>query len=155
MRPEFKIAYDFFRRALIEKGFSGNIHWLFRENILVKKGTKLRYKFILNPDLNKPNENVKTIYDKLKDGNREIFFYTFIKGEDRTYVTIAGDDYDFEIDEGDLLNEEWNLKFGLSNYFDIKEDEIEFASEGWNEMKKKETKDIGPFDYFYLAEYLK
>ena len=67
MRPEFDIANDFFQRTLIKKGFSGNIHWLFRENILVKKGGKGRYKFTLNPDLNEPNEKVKTIYDKLKD----------------------------------------------------------------------------------------
>jgi hypothetical protein len=155
MRPEFDIANDFFQRSLIKKGFSGNIHWLFRENILVKKGEKERYKFILNPDLNEPNEKVKTIYDKLKDSNREIFFYTFIKGQDFTYATIAGEDYDFEIDEGDLIKEEWNLKFGFSSYFDLDENEIEFVEEGWNKMNNKETKDIGPFDYFYLAEYFK
>ena len=155
MRPEFDIVIDFFKRTLINKGFSGNIHWLFRENILVKMGEKGRYKFTLNPDLNKPNESVKRIYEKLKDGNREIFFYTFIKGEDRTYATIAGDDWDFAIDEGDLMKEEWNLKFGFSGYFDLAEYEIEFAREGWNSMKKKETKDIGPFDYFYLSEYFK
>ena len=153
MRPEFKIALAFFQKSLVEKGFSGNIQWLFRENILMKKGEKGRYKITLNPYLNKPNENVKTIYDKLKDENREIFFYTFIKGEDCTYATIAGDDYDFEVDEGDLIKEEWSLKFGFSGYFDLAEDEIEFAEEGWNQMKRKETKNIGPFDYFYLAEY--
>ena len=155
MRPEFDIAFDFFQRTLIKKGFSKNIHWLFRENILVKKGGKGRYKFTLNPDLNKPNEKVKTIHNKLKDENSEIFFYTFIKGEKCTYATIAGDDYDFEIDEGDVKKEEWSLKFGFSGYFDLAEDEIEFAEEGWNELKRKETKDIGPFDYFYLAEYFK
>jgi hypothetical protein len=26
------------------------------------------------------------------------------------------------------------------------------VEEGWDELKEKETKDIGPFDYFYLAE---
>jgi len=119
MRPEFDIAFDFFQRTLIKKGFSKNIHWLFRENILVKKGGKGRYKFTLNPDLNKPNEKVKTIYNKLKDENSEIFFYTFIKGEKCTYATIAGDDYDFEIDEGDVKKEEWSLKFGFSGYFDL------------------------------------
>ena len=155
MRPEFKIAYDFFQRALIEKGYSGNVYWLFRENILVKKGTKGRYKFILNPDLNKPNENVNTVYDKLKEENREIFFYTFIRDENCTYATIAGDDFDFEIEEGDIINEDWNLKFGFSNCLDIKENEIEFAEQEWSKMKKNETKDIGPFDYFYLAEYFK
>ena len=155
MRPEFKIAFDFFKTSLVGKGFSNNIHWLFRENILVKTGTKGRYKFILNPDLNKPNEIVKTIYDKLKDENSEIFFYTFIKGEDCTYATIAGDDYDFEIDEGDLKKEEWGLKFGFSRYFDLAKDEIEFAEERWDELKRKEIKNIGPFDYFYLAEYFK
>ncbi len=155
MRPEFNIAFDFYQRALLEKGFSGNVIWLFRENILVKKGNARRYKLILNPGLNEPNVNVKAIYDKLKDGNREIFFFTFIKSNDCTYATIAGDDFDFEIDDGDVINKEWNLKFGFSCCFDMEGDEIEFAEEEWNKMKRTETKDIGPFDYFYLAEYFK
>ncbi len=154
MRPEFEIAIDFFKRALIEKGFSGNLQWLFRENILAKQGSRNRYKFVLNPDLNKPNENVKEIYNKLREGNNEIFFFTFIKDKDLTYVTIAGDDFDFEIEEGDLLKEEWNLKFGFSSYYDFELDEIEVVAEDkWSDMQKQETKDIGPFDYFYLAEY--
>jgi len=155
MRPKFDIAIDFFKRILIEKGFSGNVKWLFRENILVKKGDNSRYKFILNPEENKPNELVETIYEKLKENNQEIFFYTFIKGNDFTYVTIASDDYDFESEEGDVIRKDWNLKFGFSNYWDFGKDEIQLLSETdeWTEMKRKETKDIGPFDYFYMAEY--
>jgi hypothetical protein len=152
MRPEFDIAIEFFTKSLITKGFSENVRWLFRENIVVNKGEIGRYKLTLNPNLNTPNARAKSIYDQLKEGEREIFFYTFIKGGDVTYVTIAGDDYDFDIDEGDLKIEEWNLKFGFNGHFNLDSDHIEFVEEGWDELKEKETKDIGPFDYFYLAE---
>ncbi len=157
MRPEFDIAVDFFKRSLIDKGFSGNIQWLFRENILVKKGNRNRYSFTLNIELNEPNKLVRTVYDRLKKDNREIFFFTFIKADDLTYVTIAGEDYDFEMEDGDIFKREWDLKLGYNCFWDFKQDEIKIQTDTqkWTKMKNNESKDIGPFDYFYVSGYIK
>ena len=157
MRPEFKIAVDYYKNQLIKRGFSGNIKWLFRENLLVKKGNNERYKFILNMELNDPDVLVETIYNKLIKNNQEIFIYTFIKGENLTFTTIAGDDFDFEKEDGDELRVDWEIKFGFSNFWTLEKNEIQFQQDlkEWVKMKKNESKDIGPFDYFYLAEYFK
>ncbi len=87
---------------------------LFRENILVRKENLRRYKFIANAKRNEPNESVRTNYEKLQIENQEILYISFIRDEDCTYATSAGDDFDFENDEGDLLRREWYLKFGFS-----------------------------------------
>jgi len=131
--------------------------WFYRENLLVKQGSKERFKFILNTELNEPDDLVEIAYNKLKANNQEIFFYTFIKAKDFTYVTIAGDDFNFVEDEGDVLREDWQLKYGFSYYWDLDKDGIQLQSttDEWIKMKETKVKDIGSFDYFYKAEYFK
>jgi hypothetical protein len=155
MPPEFEIALEFFKTALVNHGYSKNIQWLFRENIIVRQDKQNTWNFILNTELNQPNQNVKTIYNTLKSSNSEIFFFTFIQGKDLTYASIAGDDFDFDPDEGDILRTDWNLKFSFNTCFEFDKHVLSIENNNWNTLKTKETKHLNPFDYFYLSSHFK
>lgn len=154
-RPEFSEVLDFYKKGLELKGYSTKLAWLFRENIIVQPERR-KYKFLINPKANSPNDNIELIYNELRRRNWEIFVYTFITLEEQTYVTIAGDDYDFEESEGDIDVNNWGIKFGFGDPINTEKAEIEFVTSTthWKKLMKKESSSIGPFDYFYLAKEL-
>lgn len=158
--PNFKTLLEFYKENLTKNGFSPNLVWIFRENVIVHSGKKARYRFYINPMINPITEDkLEKIYNYLKSTNGLIFIYTFIKDIDRTYVTIASDDYDFEDQNGDLKMADCDVLFGYSRFWDFANtsDEIEVVNDinFWNKLKELKFNDIGPFDYFYCFDYFK
>lgn len=157
MRPDFYIVWQFLKGILIEKGFSGNIKWLFRENLIVRKDNIGNHQIFVDPELNEPGKRVKSIYDKLKKDNREIFFYTFLRNKDCTYVTIA-EGSDMKVEKGDVVKKDWNLRFGFSKCLQVGKDEIELVEENeWSGLKQNEVIYFEPFSNFFwaLSDYFK
>jgi hypothetical protein len=89
VRSEINIALYFYLRSIIEKGFSGNSKVIFKRNILVRKGNKQHYKFIINPNLNEQNESARLITESFRLKIKRILFLTLIKNKDCNYARNA------------------------------------------------------------------